>query len=406
MRDAVIAEAVRTPVGRRNGGLLGVHPVDLSALVLQALAARSGLDPAVVDDVYWGCVSQVGEQAWNVGRNAVLAAGWPESVPGTTIDRQCGSSQQALHFAAAAVASGQADVVVAGGVESMSRVPMGSNFLSGPGQPFGPMMLARYANAQFNQGVGAELMAARWGLSRAQLDEYSLASHAKAAAAQDAGAFAGQIAPVAGVSADEGVRRDSTREKLASLPTPFKADGVVSAANASQISDGSAALLVTTPGRARELGLRPLVRVHTAVMAAADPVIMLTAPIPATEKALKRSGLAIGLRGQRGVRSRSPGLAGRDGRRPRAAQPERGRDRARPPARRIGRPARDHPDPPHARSRRPLRPPDHVRGRRHGERDHLRTALTAGTRRLSTGLSTVSTVHRLWITLGTRTTPV
>jgi acetyl-CoA acyltransferase len=294
MRDAVIVEAVRTPVGRRGGGLAGTHPVDLSAYVLQALAERTGLDPALVDDVYWGCVSQVGEQAWNVGRNAVLGAGWPESVPGTTVDRQCGSSQQTVHFAAAAVISGQADVVVAGGVESMSRVAMGSNFLNGPGLPFGPMMMARYDNVAFNQGVGAEMIAERWGLSRTQLDEYSLASHTRAAAAQDSGAFAAQIVPVSGVGADEGIRRDTSVEKLAGLKTPFKPDGVVTAGNASQISDGAAALLVTTSERAAELGLPPIARIHTAVMAAADPVIMLTAPIPATEKALKRSGLAIG----------------------------------------------------------------------------------------------------------------
>jgi acetyl-CoA acyltransferase len=294
MRDAVIVEAVRTPVGRRGGGLAGTHPVDLSAYVLRALSERTGLDPALVDDVYWGCVSQVGEQAWNVGRNAVLAAGWPESVPGTTVDRQCGSSQQTVHFAAAAVVSGQADIVVAGGVESMSRVAMGSNFLNGPGLPFGPMMMARYDNVGFNQGVGAEMIAERWGLSRNQLDEYSLASHARAAAAQDSGGFAAQIVPVSGVSADEGIRRDTSVEKLAGLKTPFKPDGVVTAGNASQISDGAAALLVTTSERAAGLGLRPIARIHTAVIAAADPVIMLTAPIPATEKALKRSGLAIG----------------------------------------------------------------------------------------------------------------
>jgi len=299
MRDAVIVEAVRTPVGRRAGGLAETHPVDLSAHVLEALATRAGLDPVLVDDVYWGCVSQVGEQAWNVGRNAALAAGWPETVPGTTIDRQCGSSQQAVHFAAAAVISGQADVVVAGGVESMTRVPMGSNFANGPGLPFGPRMMARYEGVMFNQGVGAEMIAERWGLSRAQLDGYSLASHAKAAAAQDAGVFDAQLAPVtrpdgAVVSADEGIRRDTSVEILGALKTPFKPDGVVTAGSASQISDGAAALLVTTSDRAAELGLRPLARVHTAVMAAADPVIMLTAPIPATEKALKRSGLAIG----------------------------------------------------------------------------------------------------------------
>jgi len=299
MRDAVIVEAVRTPVGRRGGGLAETHPVDLSAHVLVALAERTGLDPAIVDDVYWGCVSQVGEQAFNIGRNVALAAGWPESVPGTTIDRQCGSSQQSVHFAAAAVISGQADVVVAGGVESMSRVPMGSNFLNGPGLPLGPRMMARYDNVMFNQGIGAEMIAERWGLSRTQLDEYSLGSHARAAAAQDAGAFVAQIAPVTRpdgvvVDSDEGIRRDSSLEKLGGLKTPFKPDGVVTAGNASQISDGAAALLVTTSERAVELGLRPIARIHTAVVAAADPVIMLTAPIPATEKALKRSGLAIG----------------------------------------------------------------------------------------------------------------
>jgi len=299
MREAVIVEAVRTPVGRRRGALSEVHPVDLSAHVLRALMDRTGIDPAVVDDVVWGCVSQVGEQAINVGRNAVLAAGWPESVPGTTVDRQCGSSQQAVHFAAAAVASGQCDVVVAGGVESMSRVPMGSSVGSGVGMPFGPLVSERYDGVVFNQGVGAEMMVRRWGLSRQQLDEYSLGSHAKAAAAQDAGAFDAEIAPVMlpdgrVVSADEGVRPDTTLEALAGLKTPFAEDGAVTAGSSSQISDGAAALLVTTPEKAAELGLTPLVRVHTAVLAAADPVIMLTAPIPATERALKRSGLAIG----------------------------------------------------------------------------------------------------------------
>jgi acetyl-CoA acyltransferase len=299
MRDAVIVEAVRTPVGRRNGALAGVHPVDLSAHVLTALAERSGVDPAMVDDVVWGCVSQVGEQTFNVGRNAALAAGWPESVPGTTLDRQCGSSQQSLHFAAATVISGQCDVVVAGGVESMSRVPMASSIGVNVGIPFGPRMLARYDNVVFNQGVSAEMMAERWGFSRAQLDEYSLGSHTRAAAAQDAGAFDAEIAPVrlddgTVVSADEGVRRDTSLESLGALKTPFRPDGVVTAGSSSQISDGAAALLVTTSEKAAELGLRPIVRVHTAVLAANDPVIMLTAPIPATEKALKRSGLAIG----------------------------------------------------------------------------------------------------------------
>jgi acetyl-CoA acyltransferase len=299
MRDAVICAAVRTPVGKRGGGLSGVHAVDLSAHVLTALAERSGLDPAVVEDVFWGCVSQVGEQTFNIGRNAPLAAGWPESVPGTTIDRQCGSSQQAVAFAAATVISGQADVVVAGGVESMSRVPMGSTVGDGStGRPLGPGFLERYDGVVPHQGVGAEMIAQRWGFSRTQLDEFSLASHEKAAKAQADGFFDMEIAPVTTpdgtvVVADEGIRSGGTLEKLGSLTTPFKEDGVISAGNASQISDGAAALLVTTSEKARELGLTPWVRVHTTVMAGDDPVIMLTAPIPATRKALTRSGLSI-----------------------------------------------------------------------------------------------------------------
>jgi acetyl-CoA acyltransferase len=291
MRDAVIVGAVRTPVGRRNGGLSGVHPVELSGLVLRALAERTGLDPAHVEDVIWGCVSQVGEQSWNVARNAVLAAGWPESVPGMTLDRQCGSSQQALSFAAATVLSGQADLVVAGGVEVMSRVPMGS---SAQGQdPYGPSVRDRYGVTEFDQGVGAEMIAARWGFSRARLDEYSLASHAAAGKAQDAGEFDAEIVPVGDVSRDEGIRRDTTLEKLGGLKTPFKADGVVTAGSASQISDGAAALAVTSSRWAAAHGLRPLARVHTAVVAADDPVIMLTAPIPATAKALAKAGLTL-----------------------------------------------------------------------------------------------------------------
>jgi acetyl-CoA acyltransferase len=298
MREAVICAAVRTPVGKRGGGLSGVHAVDLSAHVLAALAERAGLDPAVVDDVFWGCVSQVGEQTFNVGRAAALAAGWPETVPGTTIDRQCGSSLQAVAFAAATVVSGQADVVVAGGVESMSRVPMGSSLGDGStGRPLGPRFLERYDGVFPNQGIGAEMIAERWGFSRTQLDEFSLGSHEKAAKAQADGAFDEEIAPVPTpegvVSADEGIRPGGTLEKLAALKTPFKEDGVISAGNASQISDGAAALLVTTGEKARELGLRPIVRIHTTVMAADDPVIMLTAPIPATEKVLRRAGLSI-----------------------------------------------------------------------------------------------------------------
>ncbi|MBJ7451703.1 MAG: thiolase family protein [Blastococcus sp.] len=299
MRDAVICAAVRTPVGKRGGGLSGVHAVDLSAHVLQSLVERAGIDPAVIEDVIWGCVSQVGEQTFNIARSAALAAGWPETVPGTTVDRQCGSSQQSVAFAAATVISGQADVVVAGGVEMMSRVPMGSasNPASGAGRPMGPMFMERYAGQTINQGVGAEMIAERWGFSRTQLDEFALSSHEKAAKAQADGAFEEEIAPVTTaegvISLDEGIRPGGTLEKLGSLKTPFKEDGVISAGNASQISDGSAALLVTTSEKARELGLTPLVRIHTTVMAGDDPIIMLTAPIPATKKLLDRSGLSI-----------------------------------------------------------------------------------------------------------------
>jgi acetyl-CoA acyltransferase len=300
MRDAVIVEAVRTPIGKRNGGLSGVHAVDLSAHVLRSLAERTGIDPGLVDDVLWGCVGQVGEQTFDIARNAVLAAGWPESVPGVTIDRQCGSSQQTVHFAAAGLIAGQYDMVVAGGIESMSRVPMGTT-LQIAGNPFTASgWTGRYGEVMPNQGVGAETMATRWGLSRAQLDEYSLASHEKAAAAQDSGLFAEQITAVPAmltggepVGVDEGVRRGGSVTAMGSLRPAFAQDGVVTAGNSSQISDGSAALLMTTSDRAKELGLTPIARIHTAVLAADDPVIMLTAPIPATRKALQRSGLRL-----------------------------------------------------------------------------------------------------------------
>jgi acetyl-CoA acyltransferase len=296
MRDAVIVEAVRTPVGKRNGGLSGVHPADLSAHVLNALVGRAGLDPALVDDVVWGCVSQVGEQTFDIARTAVLTAGWPETVTGVTVDRQCGSSQQSVHFAAAGLISGQYDVVVAGGVESMSRVPMGSSIGQG-GSPMPQAFLDRYDGVFPNQGIGAEMIAERWGFSRQQVDEFSVASHEKAAAARAEGRFDAQIAPVttdAGlVQQDEGIR-ESTVEKLGQLKTVFKPEGgVITAGNSSQISDGSAALLMTTSEKAAELGLTPIARVHTAVLAGADPVIMLTAPIPATQKALAKSGLSI-----------------------------------------------------------------------------------------------------------------
>ncbi|WP_029432313.1 thiolase family protein [Blastococcus sp. URHD0036] len=295
MREAVIVEAVRTPVGRRRGGLAGVHPADLSGSVLNELLRRAGVEPDVVDDVVWGCVSQVGDQSSNIGRYSVLAAGWPEEIPGTTVNRACGSSQQALDFAAQAVMSGQMDVVVAGGVEVMSRVPLGA--ARADGQPYGPAAIERYDGFSFNQGISAERIAEKWGFSRARLDEFSAESHARAAAAQDAGAFDAQILPVATgdttVTADEGIRRGTTVDGLAGLKPAFAEDGVIHAGNSSQISDGAAALLVTTPERARELGLTPLVRYRAGAVTGSDPVLMLTGPIPATAKVLGKAGLDL-----------------------------------------------------------------------------------------------------------------
>jgi acetyl-CoA acyltransferase len=296
MRETVIVEAVRTAVGKRNGGLSGMHAADLSAVVLNELLERSGVGPEVVDDVIWGCVSQVGDQSSNIGRYAVLAAGWPETIPGTTVNRACGSSQQALDFAVQAVMSGQQDVVVAGGVEVMSRVPLGS--ARATGMPYGPKVLARYDDFSFNQGLSAEMIAKKWGFSRSRLDEYSAQSHERAAAAQDAGAFTDQIVPVftadeTVVAADEGVRRGTTVEKLSGLKPAFTEDGVIHAGNSSQISDGAAALLVTTAEMAVELGLTPLVRYLAGAVTGADPVLMLTGPIPATEKVLKKAGVPL-----------------------------------------------------------------------------------------------------------------
>nr|MDQ2888224.1 thiolase family protein [Chloroflexota bacterium] len=252
LREAVIVEALRTPIGRRNGKLKGWHPVDLLAQVLSALVKKTELDASLIDDVIVGCVSQVGEQSLNVARNAVLAAGFPESVPGTTVDRQCGSSQQALHFAAQGVISGAYDIAIAAGVESMSRIPMGSNS-QGPGAPFGTQMLERYDNKLVHQGISAELIATRWELERGDLDALSLESHRRAAHATEAGYFTSQIVPIQvknedGTTSmfgrDEGIRPDTSLEKLASLKPSFKPDGVITAGNSSQISDGAAALLV------------------------------------------------------------------------------------------------------------------------------------------------------------------
>lgn len=301
-REAVIVEAVRTAVGRRGGQLKDWHPVDLLAQTLSALVQRTKVDPALVEDVIIGCVSQVGEQSLNVGRNAVLAAGFPETVPGTTVDRQCGSSQQAIHFAAQGVLSGAYDVVIAGGVEAMTRVPMGSSYMQGPGAPFGSQMLKRYDNGLVHQGISADLVAQKWEISRNELDEFSLESHRRAARATAEGRFSSQIVPIAvknedgttGVfERDEGIRVDTSLEKLASLKPAFKPDGLITAGNSSQISDGAAAVLIMERATAERLGLKPRARFVSFSLAGDNPILMLTAPIPATFKVLQRAGLTI-----------------------------------------------------------------------------------------------------------------
>jgi acetyl-CoA acyltransferase len=306
MPVAVIVDAVRTPGGKRNGKLKGWHPADLASETLKALAERNNLDPALVDDVIMGCVSQVGEQTFNVGRNAVLAAGWPESVPATTIDRQCGSSQQALHFAAQGVMAGAYDIVVAAGVESMTRVPMGSSIGKDTGFPFGPRMFERYEprGGLKNQGIGAEMIADQWDISRADLDAFSAESHRRAAQANSEGRFEREIIAVyvrddEGQATnelmcnDEGIRADSSVATLANLKPAFKEDGKVTAGNSSQITDGASAVLVMSEEKARELGYKPRARFLAFALAGVDPVTMLTGPIPATVKVLERAGLTL-----------------------------------------------------------------------------------------------------------------
>ena len=301
MQNAVIVDAVRTPTGRRNGKLNAWHPVDLASVTLKALIERNDFDPGLVDDVLMGCVSQVGEQGWNVGRNAALAAGFPEDVVGTTIDRQCGSSQQSSHFAAQSVMAGAYDVVIAAGVESMTRVPMGVT-AQGPGQPFGPMVMDRYAHGLVPQGISAELIAEKWGLSREALDTIAYDSHMRATRATEEGRFEREIVPVditledgstELMTRDEGIRPNTTPEVLAGLKPAFKPDGVVTAGNSSQISDGSAAVLIMSEEKADDLGLTPMARFVGFSLAGVDPVTMLTGPIPATSKVLDRTGLSI-----------------------------------------------------------------------------------------------------------------
>lgn len=296
--DAVIVEAVRTPIGRRRGVLAEKHAADLGGIVIRAVIERAGVNPELVEDVVFGCVLQVGEQALNVGRNAVLAAGLPETIPAVTIDRQCGSSQQAVHFAAQAVMSGTQDVVVAGGVETMTRVPMFTNVSVG-GRPYGEGFRARYGVEEdvIQQGVSAEAVARKWNLSRQYLDELSLRSHELALRAQREGRFDREIIPVGTVNgtvtADEGPRSDTSLQALGNLRPVFDDTGVVTAGNSSQISDGAAAMLITSAGAARRLGLTPRARVRAMALAATDPVLMLTGPIPATDKVLAKAGLGI-----------------------------------------------------------------------------------------------------------------
>jgi acetyl-CoA C-acetyltransferase len=298
MTEAYIVAAVRTAGGRKGGRLAGVHPVDLAAISLDAVADRSGIDPAAIDDVIMGCVTQAGEQALHVGRNAVLASKLPQSVPAVTIDRQCGSSQQAIQFAAQAVMSGTQDVVIAAGVESMTRAPMGLSMVPDKGfRPFPESVTGKYGVPFFSQFMGAEMIAKKYGYSRATLDEYALGSHRRAKAATEAGAFDAEIVPVtlddgAVHDIDEGIRFDATLEGIAAVKL-LKEDGVISAASASQICDGSSAVLVVSERALKEHGLTPLARIHNLTVTAGDPVIMLEEPLFATDRALARAGMTI-----------------------------------------------------------------------------------------------------------------
>ncbi len=301
MNSAVIIDVVRTPLGRRNGQFSGAHAVDLASHVLRSLTERNDIDPALIEDVVMGCVMQVGEQGVNIARNALLAAGLPETTPGTTVDRQCGSSQQAAHFAAQGVIAGAYDVVIAAGVEHMTHVPMGASMVKGQfGLPFSTELTTRYPNL-VPQGISAELISEKWGISREQNDAFAVESHRRAAQAQREGRFDREIVPLTVstpegdvlVTSDEGIRPDSSMETLAKLKPAFKEDGVVTAGASSQITDGAAAMLITSEETANRLGLKPRARFHTFALAGADPVLMLTAPIPATHKVLERAGMTL-----------------------------------------------------------------------------------------------------------------
>ena len=400
MATAVIVDAIRTAGGKRNGKLSGWHPADLAGEVLKNLVERNDLDPALIDDVIMGCVMQVGNQGLNIGRNAVLAAGFPESVPATSVDRQCGSSQQAAHFAAQGVIAGAYDIAVAAGVEVMTTTPMGASMTPGS-IPFGHKVLARYTDPGLvPQGISAEMIADKWGISREELDAFGAESQQRAERATAEGRFDNEIVGVTEkrldketgnivesdelVTKDEGIRPGTTVETLANLKPAFKPDGKVTAGNSSQISDGASAVLVMSEEKAKELGLTPRARFHTFALAGVDPVTMLTGPIPSTEKALAKAGHVRRrhrpVRGQRGLRLGRAGLGEGAQGRPRQDQRQRRRHRPRSPPRRLRHQAHGHAAQRARAHRRPLRPPDHVRRRRPRQRhDHRAPGLSRGT---------------------------
>ena len=388
MINAVIVDAVRTPGGKRNGKLKDWHAAELAAHVLKAIQERNHLDPALIDDVIMGCVMQVGEQSLNIGRNAVLTAGWPETVPSTTVDRQCGSSQQALHFAAQGVMSGAYDIVVAAGVEVMTRTPMGASIVKGMGFPFPQPMLDRYAETGLPpQGIGAEMIADEYGLTRQDLDAFGAESQRRAAQATAEGRFDNEIVPVPvtidGVTtmmtADEGIREGTTAESLANLKPAFKEDGKVTAGNSSQISDGASAVLVMSEERANQLGLRPRARFHRFAVVGTDPVDA-EGPDPRHREnpgpLRSVAGRHRPVRGERGLRVRRTRMAEGARHRPDQDQRQRRRDRARPPARQLRHQAHGHPAQRARAHRRPLRHADDVRGRRSRQRHHHREDLS------------------------------
>ena len=386
MSDALLIDAVRTPMGRRKGMLAGWHPADLLSEVLTAAVRRAGIDPGEVDDVIVGCLDQVGEQGVNIARSAVLGAGFPESVPATTVDRQCGSSQQAAHFAAQGVMAGAYDIVIAAGVESMTRVPMWAN-APDPAAAYGPRFRERYSLAPdvlIDQGLSGELVAERWEISREELDEFALSSHVRAAAATDEGRFADEILPLQAArngdrwiaTADEGIRPGSSLEALAGLQPVFREDGRLTAGNSSQISDGAAAVVIASEAAVARLGLRPRARFHSFALAGVDPIEGLSGPHPEHPQGARAGGPgARGHRpgrGERGLRLGAAGVGAGARGRPRARQRQRRRHRPRPPAGVQRRPHHDHPRPRDGPQARALRAADHVRGRRDGQRHHPR----------------------------------